>query len=129
MLFTQRHPHPAADEAGRRAQLRYLAGSCTVGWVSWVALSLAGIAFANAIPTSWGLGFAGILALLGILCSLASTRLRALAAVVSGTAAVAAFALPLKLNILVGIAAAVCVCMMFEQLAPQRPARAGEGRP
>jgi len=119
VLFTRRHSQPATDAAGRERQLRYLAGTCTVAWTSWITLSLVGIAFANAIPSTWGLSFAGILALLGILCSLASTQLRALSAVVSGTAAVVAFALPLKLNILVGIAVAVCVCMAMEQLAPQ----------
>ena len=120
VLFTRRHPRPAQDEAGRRAQLNYLSGSCAVAWSSWISLSLLGMAFANAIPAAWGLGFAGILALLGILCSLASTRLRALSAVVAGSAAVAAFALPLKLNILVGIACAVCVCMALEKMTPQR---------
>ena len=117
VLFTKRHPQPASDEAGRRAQLNYLSGSCAVAWASWTSMSLVGIASANSIPPEWGLGFAGILALLGILCSLATTRLRALSAVVAGTAAVAAFALPLKLNILVGIAAAVCVCMVLEKTA------------
>ena len=77
--------------------------------------SLIGIALANFIPTAWGLGFAGILALLGISFSLVTTRLRIIAALVAGVAAVAAFALPLKLNILVAIAAAVAVCLMLER--------------
>jgi predicted branched-subunit amino acid permease len=124
VLFTKRHPHPAPDAAGRRHQLRHLAGSCALGWVFWIAPSLAGIAFAHAIPAAWGLHFAGILALLGVLCSLASTRLRALAALLSGAAAVAAYALPLKLNILVGIAVAVGVCMSLEKT--HLPARKGQ---
>ena len=75
------------------------------------------MALANAIPTRWGLGFAGSLALLGILCSLASSRLRVVSASVAGIAAVAAYALPLKLNILVAIAAAVLLCMQLEKTA------------
>jgi predicted branched-subunit amino acid permease len=67
------------------------------------------------------LGFAAILALLGILCSLATTRLRAVSAGVAGAAAVAAFALPLKLNILVAIAAAVAVCLMLEKAPVAKP--------
>ena len=122
VLFTKRHPHPASDKAGRHAQLDYLAGSCAVAWTSWMVPSLLGIAFAKVIPTSWGLGFAGMLALLGILCSLATSRLRAVSAVVAGTAAVAAYALPLKLNILVGIAAAVCMCMVMEKSQLPAPA-------
>ena len=40
--------------------------------------------------------------------------LRALSAVVAGTAAVAAFALPLKLNIVLAIGVAVLVCLSLE---------------
>jgi predicted branched-subunit amino acid permease len=75
-----------------------------------------GIALANAIPTSWGLGFAGILCLLGIQCSLASSRLRVWSAVVAGMVAVLAYGLPLKLNIVVAILMAVFACLMAEQL-------------
>ena len=118
-LFTQRFPHPSADPAKQRAQEAWLAGNCAVMWVSWVGATLLGIALANTIPLSWGLGFAGVLALVGIMCSLAATRLRGVSAGIAGAAAVAAFALPLKLNILVAIAAAVAVCLMLE-----RPRRA-----
>ena len=115
VLFTTHFPHPSTDADGIRAQEAYLAGNCALNWVSWVGASLLGIALANAIPPQWGLGFAGILALLGILCSLATTRLRAISGGVAGAAAVAAFALPLKLNILVAIAAAVAICLLREK--------------
>jgi predicted branched-subunit amino acid permease len=98
-----------------------------VSWVSWVGASLVGIALANP-SRSWGLGFAGILALLGIMCSLATTRLRVVSAGIAGAAAVATFALPLKLNILVAIAAAVAVCLLLEKPVPAKPAApAGTG--
>ena len=66
--------------------------------------------------------FSILLALLGMLCSLASTRLRWISAAVAGTAAVAAFALPLKLNILTAIAASVLVCLLLEKTASHGPA-------
>ena len=113
--FTKRFPHPADDAAGKRAQEAYLAGNSALGWANWVIASLLGMALANAIPVSWGLGFAGILALLGILSSLATTRLRVLAAAVAGSVAVATFALPLKLNIIVAIVLAIAVCLMLEK--------------
>lgn len=127
VMFTNRHPRPVAsgDAPALRAQEAYLAGNCAVTWAAWVVPSLLGIGLANAIPLHWGLGFAGILALLGILCSLASTRLRVVSAGVAGAAAVAAFALPLKLNILVAIAAAVAVCLTLEKPAPQPPKTGG----
>ena len=114
VLFTRRYPQPSQDPATILAQDAYWAGNSGINWASWISCSVLGIALANAIPVSWGLGFAGILALLGILCSLVSTPLRAVSAGISGAAAVAAFALPLKLNILVAIAAAVAVCLMLE---------------
>jgi len=113
--FTKRFPHPADDAAGKRAQEAYLAGNSALGWVNWMAASLLGIALANSIPVSWGLGFAGILALLGIMSSLATTRLRVLAAAVAGSVAVATYGLPLKLNIIVAIVLAVAVCLLLEK--------------
>ena len=123
VFFTQRYAQPRDDAAGQMAQDAYLAGNAFLNWASWVGASVLGIVLANFIPTRWGLGFAGILALLGILCSLASSRMRLLAGGVSGMAAVAAFALPLKLNILVAIAAAVTLCLLIEQTPFARPDR------
>ena len=53
-------------------------------------------------------------------CSLASTHLRRVSAGVAAMAAVAAFALPFKLNIVVAIAAAVALCLMLEHLPRTR---------
>jgi predicted branched-subunit amino acid permease len=117
VMFIKRYPQSSTDPVERQAQQAYLAGNCLVNWLSWVCFSVLGVALANAIPTRWGLGFAGSLALLGILCSLASNRLRMVSASVAGIAAVAAYALPLKLNILVAIAAAVLLCMQLEKTA------------
>ena len=119
VLFTRRYPQPSSDAAVRQAQDAYWAGNSAVNWASWTIPGLLGIVLANAIPPAWGLGFAGILALLGVLCSLITDRLRAVAAGVAGAAAVAVFALPLKLNILVAIAAAVAICMLLEK--PKKP--------
>ena len=89
------------------------------GWVSWQGASLVGILLADRIPTEWGLGFAGVLALLGLTYSLLSGAKTWLAAGVAAGAAVAAFALPLKLNIVVGIAAGVVVGVVLDRLLPK----------
>jgi predicted branched-subunit amino acid permease len=115
VLFVKRFHTPATDEAGRAEQIAYLAGNGGINWFTWTSTSVAGILLANFIPTSWGLGFAGILALVGMLCSLASTQLRWVSAGVAAAAGIAAYALPLKLNILVAIAAAVALCLMLEK--------------
>ena len=119
VLFTRRFATPGHTPAQQQAQDAYLAGNCLVNWGGWVGSSLLGIALSNVIPTEWGLGFAGILALIGILWSLASSRLRVVSGGVAATAAIAAWALPLKLNILVAIAAAVACCLLLEQFVRQ----------
>lgn len=127
VLFVKRFAHPATDDAGRLGQMAYLVGNGGINWISWTSSSVLGVVLANAIPAQWGLGFAGILALLGMLCSLASTRLRWVSAAVAGAAAVAAFALPLKLNILTAIAAAVVVCLLLEKTALQHRGESSGG--
>lgn len=117
-VFTRRFPEPAADPALRAEQESYLAGNYCVTWLSWTGASLVGVAVGNLVPTSWGLGFAGVLCLVGILCSLANTPLRVLAVFVAGAAAVAAYALPLKLNVVAAIAVAVLACFWLEGRMP-----------
>ncbi len=124
VLFTRKYAQPGQTDAQRHAQEAYLTGLGFLNWFSWIVASFVGIALANLIPPSWGLGFAGILCLLGIQCSLASSRMRTLAAVVAGAAAVAAYSLPLKLNIVVAIAVAVILCLTVEKIrtTPASPA-------
>ena len=122
VMFTRRFAHPGDTPEAYRAQEAYLAGSNTACWLSWMPASVAGVVLANFIPTAWGLGFAGILCLIGILCSLASTRLRVMSAAVAATAAIVAYSLPFKLNIVVAIAVAVLACMSAERLRPKVPA-------
>jgi predicted branched-subunit amino acid permease len=78
-LFTSPLSGAGHDDAAGRAQEAYLAGNYFVTWMAWTGASLLGIALGNLIPSAWGLGFAGVLCLVGILCSLANTRLRVIA--------------------------------------------------
>ncbi|MGC3986479.1 MAG: AzlC family ABC transporter permease [Pseudorhodoferax sp.] len=114
-MFTRRYPVPGTTPAELQAQEAYLAGGYCVTWMAWMGMSLLGIALANFIPSHWGLGFAGVLSLLAIVCSMATTRLRILAALIAAATAVVAYALPLKLNIVAGIGTAVLVCFWLEK--------------
>jgi predicted branched-subunit amino acid permease len=95
--------------------MAYLCALGSTNWATWLVFNLAGVLLAQWIPASWGFGFAGVLALSGLLWSLADTRLRLISAATAGIAAVLAADLPLKLNILVGIVAAVVLCLMLEK--------------
>ena len=119
-LFMRRFPESSTDPAIREGQEAYLAGSYFLTWSAWMGLSVAGIVLANLIPTAWGLGFAGVLCLVGILCAMANSALRLLAAGLAGATAVAVYALPLKLNIVVAIITAVVVCYLLERTLARR---------
>jgi predicted branched-subunit amino acid permease len=123
-LFTRRFAKPGATPAEHQQREAYLSGNYFVTWTSWMASSVAGIVLGNLIPAAWGLGFAGVLCLIAVLCSLANTPLRRLSALVAGAAAVAAYSLPLKLNIVVAIAAAVLAGFLLERKAAPQPGQA-----
>ncbi|WPB57185.1 AzlC family ABC transporter permease [Xylophilus sp. GOD-11R] len=114
VLFLRRFP---VQQPGP-GQEAYFWGAAMVNWLAWQVTCVAGIFLADVIPIEWGLGFAGVLALLGVACSMLTGRIEAVSAVIAAAGAVAAFALPLKLNILVGIAAAVALGMVAERLFP-----------
>ena len=102
-------------------QLPFFWGAASGNWIFWQLSSITGILLANVIPLHWGLGFAGVLALLGVLYSMLKDQATWLACAVACGAAVAAFALPLKMNILVAIAAAITAGLLMEAVERRRP--------
>jgi predicted branched-subunit amino acid permease len=121
VMFMRRFPDPKPAPE----QMPYFWGGSITNWGSWQVSSLLGIFLAESIPAQLGIGFAGTLALLGLTASLLSDRSTWIAAAVSGCAAVAAYALPLKLNIVVAIAAAVAIGLLIDHTTP-KPAKPAE---
>jgi predicted branched-subunit amino acid permease len=117
VMFMHRFPEPKPSPE----QAPYFWGGAVTNWFAWQGPSVIGILASEQIPTAWGLGFAGTLALLGLTCSLLNDRATWIAAGVAGCAAVAAYALPLKLNILVAIAAAVAIGLLMDHGTPREP--------
>lgn len=119
VLFMRRFPEPAPAPG----QQPYFWGGVLVNAGSWHLMSLLGITLAYQVPSAWGLGFAGTVALLGMTYTLLHDRATWLPALIAAAAAVAAYALPLKLNMLVAIAAAVVVGVVIDHTrAPRRGA-------
>ncbi|WP_230182785.1 AzlC family ABC transporter permease [Aquabacterium sp. CECT 9606] len=116
VMMMQRHGTSLPASSENPAPLAYFVGLFSVNWVAWNVASLAGVLFAGAIPTQWGLGFAGTLALVGLLVSLTNDRATALSAGLAGTAAVAAFGLPFKLNMVVAVASAVACGLLLDKV-------------
>ncbi|UXH78982.1 AzlC family ABC transporter permease [Roseateles amylovorans] len=125
VAFLKRFPDMKPDPAN---QVPYFWGGVSINWFAWQVPAITGILLADRIPTHWGLGFAGVLALLGLSYSLLKDRNSWVSGAVAGCAAVAAYALPLRLNILVAIAAAVAVGLMMERWLPPTHGASAGGR-
>ena len=105
--FPEPHPGPSYQD--------YFLGGALVTFGVWQVSIITGILMGHGIPASWNLGVAGTMALLALTCTQLRNPVTWVAAVVAGCAAVAAYALPLKLNIIVAIAAAVAVGVLAER--------------
>lgn len=116
-MFMRRFPKPEPAPE----QVPYYWGGSITNWLSWQVPSIAGILLAHAVPTHWGLGFAGTLALLGLALSMLKDRAGWISGAVAAGAAVAAFGLPLRLNIVVAIVAAVVVGLVLDHTTPVEP--------
>jgi predicted branched-subunit amino acid permease len=114
VLFLKRYPDPKPAPG----QIPYFLGGVVWSWFAWEIPQLAGIALADRVPTDWGLGFAGVLALLGLAYSALVGRNSWIASGVAALAAVAAFDLPLKLNVVVAIGVGVAVGMLLDRHWP-----------
>ena len=124
VIFVQRHPAPEPAPG----QVPYFWGTASINWVVWHVASLLGIFLGDRVSPEWGFGFAGTLALLGMVGALVKDRDSALALTVAACASLAAYALPLKLHIVVAIAAAVAAGAGLDALRSSSPRPSGAGR-
>ncbi|QNA90568.1 branched-chain amino acid ABC transporter permease [Massilia sp. Dwa41.01b] len=120
-LFLQRFP-TAARQPGK---LSYLQGLMFPNWLAWQGGSIIGVFLGSAIPTSWGLGFAGTLAILCITVPLTINRAALCGVLVAGTVAVAAYGFPYKLGLLLAVVVGMLAAMAAEALIEKRKARHG----
>lgn len=97
-------------------------GACGCNWVVWQVASIVGIVAATAVPTAWGLQFAGTLALLALAIP-ACLQWPALAgAAVAAPVAVLARGLPLGLGLIVGIVAGIAAAVAVDARVARRKA-------
>jgi predicted branched-subunit amino acid permease len=112
--------HGEGPEAGpdHTEPLAYFMGLAAVNWPGWSFAALAGVFGAAWIPTRWGLGFAGALALLALLVNLSRDRRTFLSALAAGAVAAALYDLPFKLYIVVAVLAGVGLGLGWDAWRP-----------
>jgi predicted branched-subunit amino acid permease len=115
-LFIRRFPEHVPGDSHED----YFLGTAVVTFGVWQLAIITGIVAGHGIPTAWGLGFAGTMALLALTCTQLRSPSTWVAAVVAACAAVAAYAIPMKLNIVVAIAAAIAFGVLADRVRPDR---------
>lgn len=111
-LFPQRFP--AGTVAQTQGKVSYFNGIGYANWCAWQAGSVAGILLASRIPESWGIGFAGTLALLAITIPLIVNTAALVGVAVAGIVAIAAAGMPYRLGLLAAVIAGMAAAMMID---------------
>lgn len=118
-MFLQRYP-TSEPVPGK---LSYLKGLMYPNWYAWQVGSLTGIFLGSAVPTEWGLGFAGTLAILCVMVPLIINNAALCGVIVAGVISVLAYGLPYKLGLLLAVVAGMVTAMFIEETLAKRKAR------
>lgn len=112
-FFPHRFPHSTlADPAGKTG---FFWGVSNPNWLAWQLGAIAGIVLAGQIPEAWQVGFAGTLALLGIMIPLTVNMAALAGVVVSATVAVLATGLPFRLGLLLAVVCGMVAAMLADR--------------
>lgn len=113
-LFSQRFPpHTQYDRQGKEG---YAAGVNYLNWCAWQAGSVLGIVLASQIPQSWGIAFAGTLALLAVLIPLTMNVAALVGVIVAATSAVLTVHWPYRLGLLASLVGGMLAAMAIDRL-------------
>ena len=119
LLYMKRYPKPQTSQELQHdlqhLRLHWVMGMQFSNWFVWQVGSISGILMASQIPNSWGLEFAGAIALLAIIVPMLDRASARWAALTATVVAVATYGIPFRLNIVFAIGAALIVGMMADK--------------
>jgi predicted branched-subunit amino acid permease len=105
---------PAETVAQPVGKVGFFNGIGYSNWCAWQAGSVIGILLASQIPESWGIGYAGTLALLAITIPLTINAAAFVGVVVASVVAVAAAGLPYRLGLLLAVVIGMTAAMAVD---------------
>ena len=114
-LFMNRFPQMWSSAAEEREQRDFLKGLVVPNWFVWQITSIIGILLGSQVPTHWGLGFAGTLAILCVMLPLVQNRPAVGGVVLASVVAVLAHSLPYKLGLLLAVILGMGFAMWLEE--------------
>ncbi len=101
---------------GAEDKVWYYLGCSAAIWTTWQLGTLTGVLLGTRIPSAWHLEFSILLPFLAIVAPTIRDRAVAAAAVAAGVTAILAWPLPLRLGLIVAVAAGIAAGMLAESL-------------
>jgi predicted branched-subunit amino acid permease len=123
-LYLQRYPDPAPAPG----KVSFLKGLLYPNCAAWQIGSVIGIFLGNVVPTEWGLGFAGTLAIVCILVPMVAGRPALCGVLVAAAVSVLAAGLPYKLGLLAAVVVGMATAMIVEETGDKWRARRKQDR-
>jgi predicted branched-subunit amino acid permease len=112
---------------GSPEQWGYFYGGALLNWAAWQVSSIAGLLLGGLAPTDWGLELAAYLALVAVLVPMATKLPAATGVIVAVVLSLVTVGMPLRLGLLVSVAAGVSVAMVAERWQADRRAAPERG--
>jgi predicted branched-subunit amino acid permease len=111
-FFPQRFPGHTLNQPTGKAG--FFTGITYPTWLAWQVGSVAGILLARQVPSAWGIGFAGTLALLAVMIPMVVNAAALGGVIVAGAVAVVAYGLPYKLGLLLALLAGMAAASVID---------------
>jgi predicted branched-subunit amino acid permease len=117
--FIEKFPSPDNSD-GSNTQFLYFSGMVLAHWFFWQVGALIAIFFGSHIPHSWGLGFAGPLALLALIIPAIKHQTAVISALVAAITCILTVNLPYRLTIVCSVIAGVSAAVFMDKKPHQR---------
>lgn len=121
-FFPQRFPAGTLNRP--QGKVGFFSGIGYPNWCAWQTGSVAGILLASRIPQSWGVAFAGTLALLAIMIPLIVNAAALTGVAVAGIVAVLAADFPYRLGLLLAVIVGMIAAMAVDAVLDRKKGQA-----
>lgn len=111
--FLQKFSSASSGDKSKN-ELLYFLGLAITNWGIWIVGVLVAIMFGAYIPSSWGIGFAGTLALIALIVPSIKSKTSVVSALVATTTCVLTINLPYRLTIVCSVIAGVLAAVLMD---------------
>jgi predicted branched-subunit amino acid permease len=112
--FLQKFPTSHSGGKSKR-ELLYFLGLALTNWSIWIVGVLVAILFGAHIPSSWGIGFAGTLALIALIVPAIKNKTAFVSAVAAAITCVFTINFPYRLTIICSVVAGVLAAVLMDR--------------